>query len=89
MNNCSGLPVPQGREDEVEVAAVPLRANRRVGLGTHCFQARRYWHLSHAALQTEGSWFELRRLSFPVSSAEAFGAAFGQLLEYIRTGRRP
>jgi hypothetical protein len=30
----------------------------------------------------------LRRLSFPLSSAEAFAAAFAQLLEHIRSGAR-
>ena len=82
---CGGQP-SQVQDDDVEVVALPLRGNRRLGLGTHRFQQRAYWHLTHAALQRDGSWAELRRLSFPASSAEAFAAAFAQLLEHIRSG---
>ncbi len=81
-------PALQVRDDDIEVVALPLRGNRRLGLGTHRFQQRAYWHLTHAALQRDGTWAELRRLSFPVSSAEAFGAAFAQLLQYLRSGDR-
>ena len=75
-------------QDDVEVIALPLRSNRRLALGVHTFQQRAYWHLVHGALQRDGRWAELRRLSFPVSSAEAFGTAFAQLLQYLRSGDR-
>ena len=88
MKHACGKQVAQVQDDDVEVVALPLRGNRRLALGLHTFQQRSYWHLAHGALQRDGNWAELRRLSFPVSSAEAFAAAFAQLLEHIRSGAR-
>jgi hypothetical protein len=88
MKTLPEQPASQVQDDDRELVVLPLRAGRRLGLGLHSFQQRKYWHLLHCAQQRDGSWSELRRLSFPLASAEAFGAAFQEFLQHVRSGAR-
>jgi hypothetical protein len=81
-------PPVEGEEHVVTVVEFPLRRGRLLGLGTHRFRARLYWHIRTIEINESGHRLELRCQSFRAHTAEAFSQAFSKLLAHLRTESR-